>query len=197
MLLNAGVKNPSQNHANLGKIFEKILERTHQVYTLKRLADIDKNPIEWRFTSKSQYDVLRYQRADLVAITNTGRYIKRVKSDIDFSGTAKMSDGRGISIHFDAKEITRKSFPLANVQAHQVERLLSKQQCGAIAGLMIRFSDLERIFFVSATVVDAAMTAMLCQRGSKSIPLIDCEQKGIEIPNTKLTDCDWHSVLIK
>jgi penicillin-binding protein-related factor A (putative recombinase) len=148
-------------HANLGKGFEQALERAHSVYAVQKLAVMDKNPVEWRFTSRGQYEALKGARADLVAITNTGRFIKRVRSDVDFSGTAKTLDGRGISVQFDAKEVTRKSFPLANVEKHQVERLLLNEACGAIAGLMIHFSDLKRTFFVGATVVDQAFIAML------------------------------------
>lgn len=178
------------SHAHLGRDLEDLLKRTHAVYRAKNLADIEKNPVEWTYTAKSQYDALKSNVShDLVAVTNTKRYIKKVKSNIDFSGVAK-----GKFAGFDAKQTKEKSLPLKHIQPHQLENLLKKEKCGGIAGFMILFSSLNRLFFVSASVVDAAVIEMLYKKGRKSLSFSDCEQRGKEI-EIKGNLADWLAVL--
>jgi Penicillin-binding protein-related factor A, putative recombinase len=179
------------NHAHLGRNLEDLLDRTHSVYAVQKKANIEKNPVEWVYTSQSQYNTLRNNRADIVAVTNNARYIKRKKSDVDYAGVVAPS---GRFITFDAKETTGKSFPLSNVAEHQIQTLLKKAECGALAGLMIYFSDLDRLFFLEIDYVDAANIEMLYKKGRKSIPLADCIDLGTEIPiHGNLAD--WYSVL--
>lgn len=178
------------SHAHLGRDLEDLLSRTHETYKIQNVADIEKNPVEWRYCGKSEYDKLSAARADLVAVTNNGRYIKRVKSDVDFAGVAK-----GRFVTFDAKETVDKNLALSRIQDHQLRTLLQKERCGGIAGLMILFSSLDRLFFVSASIVDRATIEMLYKRGRKSLSLVDCEVKGKEIP-IKNNMVDWLKILL-
>lgn len=180
------------NKAHLGRDFERLLEQAHAVYAAKRIADMKKNPGEWKYTNKGAYDKMRSYRADLVAITNTGRYIKRTKSNIDFSGVAG-----GWYVMFDAKQVSRMNFPLSDLPEHQLETLRVAERCGAIAGLMIHFTSYGRTFFLSAEYVDGVATQMLVKGGKKSISLAECEENGIEIPKSGMIECDWYSVLIE
>jgi recombination protein U len=180
------------NKANLGKEFEKLLEQAHSVYAVKRIADMKKNPVEWKYTSQETYEKTKHYRADITAKTNTGRYIIRAKSNVDFSGVAG-----GRYVMFDAKQVSRANFPLGDLAEHQLRTLCSAEQCGAIAGLMIYFSAYKRAFFVPASYVQKVSDQMLVKGGKKSISLDECEKFGTEIPKTAMIECDWFSVLIK
>jgi recombination protein U len=180
------------NHAHLGREFERLLEASHEEYKVRKLAIIEKNPIEWKYCGRSDYDYLSQNRsADLTAKTNTGRFIKRAQSDVDYSGTLK----GGRSINFDAKQTGGKSFPLSNVEKHQIRNLREKAEMGAISGLMIYFTELERIFFVSAQAVAKIYDAIITG-GRKSLSIEYCEGEGVEIPK-RGNQIDWLKVLNK
>ncbi|HEY8560474.1 MAG TPA: Holliday junction resolvase RecU [Pyrinomonadaceae bacterium] len=179
----------SANHAHLGRDLEDLLSRTHEYYRARGMADMEKNPVEWKYISKFEYDKLKAARADIVAVTNNNRYIKRVKSDVDFAGV-----GYGRYFTFDAKETAEKNLPLSRVAEHQLRTLLKKEQCGGVAGLMILFSSVNRLFFVPASVVDAATVEMLYKKGRKSLSLDDCVAKGKEIQIAGNL-ADWLKVL--
>lgn len=185
------IMDSNQNHTHLGREFERMLEQAHAVYAVKKMADVKKNPVEWKYISKSGYDKMKHYRQDFVAQTNTGRFIMRVKSNIDFSGVAG-----GRHVMFDAKQVSRMNFPLADLPEHQLRTLLFSERCGAISGLMIYFSTYKRTFFVPAGYVDRVGTQMLVKGGKKSISLSDCGENGTEIPKTAMIECDWLSVLI-
>lgn len=171
-----GIKHVS--HANRGKEFEKLLAKTHHYYAVKKLAFVQQNPVEWRYVSKSQYDTFRDSTYDFVAKTNRGLYLKKFKSTVDFSGVIK---GGKMAI-FDSKQITGKSLPLGNIPDHQIKTLRQSEECGAISGILLMFSDLNRVFFLSATVIERACVEMLYKNGRKSISLANCESEGVEIP---------------
>ncbi len=179
------------SHSNLGKDFEAMLNRTHHFYAVNKLASVEKNPVEWRYIGFSEYNKLKTSRGELVAITNTNRYIKKVKSDVDYCG---VFGGRFIT--FDAKQTKESSLPLGNIAEHQIQTLLSKERAGGISGLMIYFSEKGRCFFVPASIVDAANIEMLYKKGRKSLSVDLCAAKGREIPVTHNL-VDWLKVLIE
>lgn len=179
------------NKSNLGKEFEAMLERSHAVYATQRIAAMQKNPSEWKYTGPMAYDKMKNHPKDLVARTNTGRYLTRVKSTIDFSGVA---GGRFVT--FDAKQVSRLNFPMSDLPPHQLATLTFAEQCGAISGLMIHFASLGRTFFVSASYVELVNNQMNFAGGKKSISLADCEENGVEIPRSPVVECDWFGVLI-
>jgi len=181
-----------QSHAHRGATLEDLLSRTHEYYRARNLAQIEKQAVEWRYTGLSEYNNLAVKSGELCAKTNTGRYIKKVKSDVDFVGIIA---GCGRFVCFDAKQTAEKSLPLSNVADHQIRTLLQKERCGAVSGLMILFSSLNRLFFVPAAVVDAAIIEMLYRKGRKSLSLADCIEKGREI-EIKGNLADWLRVLL-
>ena len=92
-----------------------------------------------------------------------------------------MISPNGRAISFDAKEIKGKSLHLGNIESHQIETLRQAEEAGAISGLMIMFSDLQRVFFVPASVVEKVHLEMLYSKGAKSLSLSLCESDGREI----------------
>lgn len=178
------------NHANLGRELESMLERTHEIYAAQNLAQMKKHPVEWKYTSSEAYRELLNYRQDVTARTNTGRYIARIRSYIDFSGVAA-----GRFVAFDAKQVSRFNFPLGDLRSHQLTRLVAAELCGGIAGLIIRFTNYQRMFFVPASYVDQVNTA-IADGGKKSISLKDCEVSGKEIKQRADLECDWYPALI-
>lgn len=184
-------ENPRANHSNLGKSFEKELERTHHFYKIKHLAKIEKNSTEWRYISKGEFDRLAKTpglRANLSQSLD-GRCLQRVQSNVDFGGGAL-----GKSIAFDAKETKGKSIPLTNFKRHQVENLVEHEKCGNCAFFLIRFSELNRVFFVKASVVRSAMDEAEFKQGRKSLSLEYCETNAKEVPVCQNL-IDWLKIL--
>lgn len=182
------------DHGGLGKDFEAALDATHHLYRVQKRADIERNPVEWRYIGKAEFDKLSQISAlrPNLAQTLDGRCIQRVKSDVDYGG-----GGNGRFFKFDAKDTRGKSIPLANFKPHQIQNLAQSERCGNLAGFMLRFSDLNRVFFLKASFVEKADDAARFQRGArKSIALAACEQFGFEIPvSARLVD--WLPVLSK
>jgi recombination protein U len=181
----------SASKSNLGKSFEMLLETTHHNYRVKKIASISRNPVEWVYCDRKTYEYLKRAGGDLTAQTATGRYIKKVSSAVDFSGVAL----GGRHIEFDCKQFQNKSFPLANVKSHQLRRIVDAAACGSISGLMLYFSDLNRVFFVRAVYVAECVNEMLLKNGKKSISLAQCETNGVEIP-VKNGLVDYLAVLV-
>lgn len=173
--------NLANKHANLGKNFEADLERTHHFYAISKKASIERNPEEWRYTSASQYAKMAQKAPTITARTANGLYLVKVRSDVDYSGVVL-----GRAIAFDAKQIQGKSFPLGNLTEGQLRKLMAMDAAGAIAGIMIRFTDAGgRVFFIPAKVLDEVTIKMLYRGGRRSLALADCEERGIEIPTSK------------
>lgn len=105
------------NYRNRGKWFEKAIEQTNTVYKRKGLAIVDKiaTPINYNPRTKKAF----YES----------------KSTVDFIGC----DSTGQMIAFDAKEVSGKSLPFANIQQHQIDYLLNVNKLGARAFFLIFF----------------------------------------------------------
>lgn len=168
-----------------------MLERSHEVYATQRVAAMQRNPSEWKYTGPAAFSKMKGHHQDLVARTNTGRYLQRVRSTVDFSGVAA-----GRFVTFDATQVSRLNFPLSDLRPHQLTTLLFAEECGAISGLMIHFTTYGRTFFVPAKYVEQVWNAMTSADGKKSISLSDCEQNGTEVPKSPLIECDWLPVLV-
>lgn len=86
-----------------------------------------------------------------IIITRKGLVAKQ--STVDYTGTLK----GGKSIAFDAKETQSKtSFPLANIEDHQLAYLRFQQNLGGIAFFMIHFKSVypEKVFITPITLIE-------------------------------------------
>lgn len=188
------------DHANMGIEFEKELETAHDWYRLQGWADVRKIPSSWSFISFSEYQKLQQKLPGAhLAVTDDGRYMQRVKSDVDFVGA-----GERFGICFDAKVASGKSFPLANIPAHQLAKLKSRARCRIIAGVMIYMAAYDRVFFVPYRYLEQRETVLLQQSGRRakpgtaSISLSDLETHAVEIFRHKMNmNWDWLKALVK
>lgn len=177
-------------YGGLGRQFERELENVHSIYAARKIGKINRNPKEWVYISQSEYKRIESKKLfAIIAKTTSGRCLKSKKSLVDFSGHIG-----GRYIEFDAKETKQKSLSFRNISQHQIWQILETEGTGAVAGLMIHFSSLNRVFFVPASVVDKAHSEMAFKRGRKSISLDLCEKQGVEIPK-KQGFFDWVEVV--
>lgn len=120
------------SQANRGKQLEDLIEHTNRLYKQKGQALIDKVPTPWSVS---------YDR-------RTKRVFKafpQKKGTVDFIGIS-----HGTSIAFDAKSTNiRTSFPLSNIQDHQVEYLKKHQDQGGKSFFVIEFEKLGETFILT------------------------------------------------
>lgn len=186
------------NHSNRGQEFENELSSVHDFYRLKGLADVVMNPRDWAFISERDYQkALQSHQANVVARTGDGRPMRRVRSDVDFSG-----GGARFSICFDAKTSNAGSFPLDSLTDHQIRRLAVSAKCGTISGFMVRMSQFNRVFFLPVAYADKRHLAWIRQTGrakpgTASISIAEFEENAIEIFRNPAMLWDWLPQLVK
>ena len=112
-----------------------------------------------------------------IIITRKGLVAKQ--STVDYTGTLK----GGKSIAFDAKETQSKtSFPLANIEDHQLAYLRFHQNLGGIAFFMIHFKKVypDKVFITPINLIEKYIE----EDKRKSIPFINFKNEWlIEIEN--------------
>lgn len=135
-----------------GQVLEQMIEMSNEQYKSKGMALVDKVPTPWN---------VNYNR-------RSGRVrnaFPEKKSTVDFVG---VSHGR--SIAFEAKSTNvRTSFPLKNVEDHQIKYLRDHQDQGGISFMIVAFEKLGEYYFL--TIDDLISWWVDSQRGGrKSIP---------------------------
>jgi penicillin-binding protein-related factor A (putative recombinase) len=188
------------DHSHRGGVFERELEAVHLRYRIAGTVDVVKNPSGWDFARGQDFYKARanYNAGqDNAARTAAGGYLQRVYSDVDFSG----GNGTG-AFCFDAKETKGSRLPLSNVKGHQVTRLKQSARCGTTAGLMVKFTEHDRVFFVPIAAFEPKYEAWLRQSTAKAAPgtaslsIPECESLGAEIFRDKMNRLwDWYQVL--
>jgi recombination protein U len=112
-----------------------------------------------------------------IIITRKGLVAKQ--STVDYTGTLN----GGKSIAFDAKETQSKtSFPLTNIEDHQLAYLRFQQNLGGIAFFMIHFKKVypDKVFITPIELIETYKNG----NGRKSIPFKDFKDEWlIEIEN--------------
>ena len=131
------------DHSNRGSDFESELETVHELYLRQGIVDVVKNPSAWVYCSSGNYSQMVIHDPGSVARDGNGRPMRRVRSNVDYAG----GNGNGVFI-FDAKQTSGKTLPLANIHEHQILRLRRSAKCGCKAGIMVKFTSLNRVFFI-------------------------------------------------
>lgn len=114
------------SHANRGMNFESYIVQPNSRYRLRGIASVDKiaTPVK----------ILKYAMSGPKKGRITDGFFEQ-KSTVDFIGIY-----RGKMIAFDAKETQNKtSFPIGNVEEHQVEVLREKNMHRSISFLLVHF----------------------------------------------------------
>lgn len=142
----------AMSYGKRGQILEKAIEYSNQSYKNKGVALIDKVPTPWNVHYNKRTGRVRNAFPDR-------------KGTVDFIGVSC-----GKSIAFEAKSTNIKtSFPLSNIEQHQVNYLEDHQVQGGISFLIIFFKKHNEYFFLTT---DDLLEWWVAQAsgGRKSIP---------------------------
>lgn len=150
--------------ASRGMALEKRVNACNLIYRKKKLALIEKLELGFRITQQG---------------------VIPLKSTVDYRGMVKRNNGT-IGIAFDAKETKSKtSFPLKNIESHQIEYLRYVDMVGGEAYLLIHFTALheDEAFLVPISFILEYWDAQF-ESGPKSIKYKYFDHKHL----TKIND---------
>lgn len=146
----------AKTHANRGQSFENLIEHSNNQYRAKKWAIMQKVATPWKILRKGPQIVSAFPEK---------------KSTVDFVGVAN-----GKAIAFDAKSTqNRTSFPLSNVEEHQMLFLQNFHNHGGKAFFLIQFVKHEKVFLIPFTYMRSYWNAAQ-KGGRKSIPYEDVHQ---------------------
>lgn len=124
--------NSDINYANRGMTLESDINLTNEYYLNNNIAIINKKPTPIKIV-KVCFDCKKNA-------TITEAYFK-TPSTTDYNGIYK-----GNYIDFEAKEVKGKSFPLSNINSHQIKHIRSIIEHNGIVFLIVRFTSLCNTF---------------------------------------------------
>ncbi|GEN31784.1 recombination protein U [Cerasibacillus quisquiliarum] len=175
------IKPLSTHYGNRGMSLEKDINITNTYYLQTNRAVIHKKP-----TPVQIVDV-HYPRRSAAVIKEA--YFKQA-STTDYNGIY-----RSKYIDFEAKETKNKtSFPLANIQDHQIKHMEAVLQHGGICFFIIRFAANDETFLYPAKYLLMDWKHHL-KNGRKSIPYHRIQQNGVLIPFKFQARVDYLSVV--
>ena len=152
------------NYGNRGMNLEDDLNVTNNYYLINNIAVIHKKP-----TPITIVKVDYKSREDAVI---KEAYFK-TPSTTDYNGIY-----RGKYIDFEAKETTNtKYFPLRNIHSHQIDHLKKITDHGGIAFLIIRFSKLNKTYFIDGKI----FIDFVLKKERMSIPIEYMDEYGFLI----------------
>lgn len=156
------------NYTNRGMNLEEDINITNEFYLVSNRAIIHKKP------TPIQVVKVHYPKRSAAVITEA--YYQQA-STTDYNGLY-----RGRYIDFEAKETNNKtSFPLNNIQEHQINHMKSIVEHGGICFFIIRFSYHDETYLVKAQDVITYWDQMI-KGGRKSIPYSSISKNGHVIP---------------
>ena len=114
-----------------GNTLEELINITNENYLKKNLAIIQKIPTSIK---PVKFDKTK----GIIKLA----YFEQ-KSSVDYMGNVQ-----GIPICFDAKETSKKSLPISNIHAHQIDFMKSFTQQDGIAFIIVYFQLVDEYFFI-------------------------------------------------
>ena len=151
--------------ANRGMDLEKDINITNTYYLDTDKAVIHKKP------TPVQIVKVDFPRRSAAKITEA--YFK-IPSTTDYNGVY-----RGRAVDFEAKECaSRTSFPLKSIHMHQIKHLEAVMRHGAIAFIIVRFTQQNETYFIDADKI----VAFWNKAERKSIPYPWFVKNGSMIP---------------
>ena len=163
--------------ANRGMDLESALNQTNSYYVQKNIALIYKRPTPINVVK------VDYSKGS-PRITNA--YFEK-QSTTDYNGVFK-----GRYIDFEAKSTMNKtSFPLANIEKHQIEHLKRVLLNNGIAFFIIQFSSFNEVY-----LLDASFVIEFYEKGDrKSIPYNVVSSNGILLKENYAPRLDYISAV--
>ena len=161
-----------------GMNLESDINRTNLFYLDRDIAVIHKKP------TPVQIVKVDYPQRSAAKITEA--YFK-LPSTTDYNGIY-----RGKYIDFEAKECALKtSFPLKSIHKHQLVHLDAVLRHGAIAFLIVRFTEYDETYFIPAR----NMLNFCSEAERHSIPYDWFRENGSLIPSSYLKPVDYLQII--
>ena len=164
--------------ANRGMDLEKDINITNTYYLDTDKAVIHKKP------TPVQIVKVDFPRRSAAKITEA--YFK-IPSTTDYNGVY-----RGRAVDFEAKECaSRTSFPLKSIHMHQIKHLEAVMRHGAIAFIIVRFTQQNETYFIDADKI----VAFWNKAERKSIAYSWFVKNGSMIPYNYVKPVDYLSAV--
>ena len=168
----------SASAANRGMDLEKDINITNTYYLDTDKAVIHKKP------TPVQIVKVDFPRRSAAKITEA--YFK-IPSTTDYNGVY-----RGRAVDFEAKECaSRTSFPLKSIHMHQIKHLEAVMRHGAIAFIIVRFTQQNETYFIDADKI----VAFWNKAERKSIAYSWFVKNGSMIPYNYVKPVDYLSAV--
>lgn len=170
--------NKTTNYANRGMSLENDLNLTNTYYLENDIAVIYKKPTPIKIV-KVCFDIKKNA-------TIKEAYFK-LPSTTDYNGLYK-----GQYIDFEAKEVKmKKSFPLSNINAHQITHIRSIIKHKGIVFIIVRFTLLNKTFLLKGE----DLISFIDNEKLKSIPLSLFESTGYIICENYMPRLDYIKIV--
>ena len=167
--------------ANRGMSFESAINESNAYYLAHGLAVIHKKPTPVQIV---KVDYPKRSRAKIVEA-----YFRQA-STTDYSGVFK-----GHYIDFEAKETRqKKSMPLKNFHAHQIEHMRQVVEQGGICFVLLHFSTLKETYLLPAIHLIHYYNS---DQGKKSMPLTYIRKFGYVVEMNSFPSLPYLSVIEK
>ncbi|MFZ2668990.1 MAG: Holliday junction resolvase RecU [Streptococcus suis] len=167
--------------ANRGMSFESAINESNAYYLAHGLAVIHKKPTPVQIV---KVDYPKRSRAKIVEA-----YFRQA-STTDYSGVFK-----GHYIDFEAKETRqKKSMPLKNFHAHQIEHMRQVVEQGGICFVLLHFSTLKETYLLPAIHL---IHYYHSDQGTKSMPLTYIREFGYVVEMNSFPSLPYLSVIEK
>lgn len=155
-----------------GQAFEDLIDSTNLQYKNSEVALIHKRATPIKALKTQGNRVL------------SGVFEK--KSTVDYDGIY-----RGKALYFEAKNTqSETSFPLANIEAHQLEHFETAEKHGALCFVLIRFEKKGTIFYVPFSFIQKCRKRAK-EGGRKSIAYNEFLEHCPEVPVTLRANIDY------
>ena len=148
----------TNTYANRGMMLERLITLTNKQYKRDGVALVQKIPTPVKVLKKMPYGQIK------------GHF--EAKSTVDYVGVYK-----GMYICFDAKECDNTSFPLKNIETHQLEHMKAVKEQGGRAFVLIYMKKYDRYFGLGYKDLEKFIET----NERKSIPLRYLEEFAQEI----------------
>jgi len=136
-----------------GDLFEELINKTNTAYMDDGLAIIQKLPT-----------AIKPVELDQGRGVITLAYFDE-QSTVDYMGHVQ-----GIPVCFDAKETAKKSLPISNIHAHQIDFMEKFRNTGGISYMLVSFTEFEKVFLLDFETLFRFWNDALAG-GRKSIPV--------------------------
>jgi penicillin-binding protein-related factor A (putative recombinase) len=144
----------AHSHAHLGKEFEAMLDRAHDLYNRTRRAWVYKIPNAWTFIGAREYEARPTQRRALQQDAGKTRFLGRISTPFDYAGHVAAGSGAPAPFYCDAKQFDGTAIPLKEFKPHQLDNLANAAQAGkpgaVLAGFLVWSKQANRVYWLDA-----------------------------------------------